>query len=179
MAGKVVAKSGDGKPSDAAEAKRRRGGGFRPAGEQAAKILSPALKRRGFAHVEILQRWPEIAGTALAANTRPERLWWPRTEEEGDGAALHLLVASGWGIEVQHLEPVIIERVNRFFGWRAVTRLKLRQGPVKAPRTKRVPKQRALTPDEQAELDQTLSAVSDPALKARLARLGAAIFAAQ
>lgn len=179
MAGKVAAKDGDGKKAEDTEAKRRRGGGFRSAGEQAAKILSPALKKRGFAHVEILQRWPEIAGTALAANSRPERLWWPRTEEQADGAVLHLLVASGWAIEVQHLEPTIIERVNRFFGWRAVTRLKLRQGPVKAPRAKRIPKQRVLTAEEQSELDQTLAKVTDPALKARLARLGAAIFAAE
>lgn len=173
----MAAKDSDGKKVAEEAAKRRRGGGFRPAGEQAAKILSPALKKRGFAHVEILQRWPEIAGSALAANSRPERLWWPRTEEEGDGAVLHLLVASGWAIEVQHLEPMIIERVNRFFGWRAVTRLKLRQGPVKAPRARRAPKLRALTLDEQAELDRTLADVQDPALKARLQRLGAAIFA--
>jgi hypothetical protein len=177
MAGKVAAKDIDGKKATEEAARRRRGGGFRAAGEQAAKILSPALRKRGFAHVEVLQRWPEIAGTALAANTRPERLWWPRSEEEGDGAVLHLLVASGWAVEVQHLEPMIIERVNRFFGWRAVTRLKLRQGQVVAPRSSRVPKQRPLTADEKAELDRSIAGVSDPVLKARLERLGSAIFA--
>lgn len=179
MAVKVAAKDGNGKQTPEENPRRRGGSGFRPAGEQAAKILSPALRRRGFAHVEILQRWPEIAGSALAANSRPERLWWPKSEEEGDGAVLHLLVASGWAIEVQHLEPMIIERVNRFFGWRAVTRLKLRQGPVKAPRARRVPKQRALSTSEQAELDRTLEGVSDPALRARLKSLGTAIFAAE
>jgi len=175
----VAAKQSDGKTGDGGAFSPRRGGGFKPAGEHAARILSPALKRRGFAHAEVLQRWPEIAGSALAANSRPERLWWPKSEEEGDGATLHLLVASGWALEVQHLEPMIIERVNRFFGWRAVTRLKLRQGPVKAPRAARVPKQRPLTAPERAELDSAIAAVDDPALKARLERLGSAIFAAE
>lgn len=174
MGGNVAAKDSGGK-----DAKPRRGGGFKPAGEQAAAILSPALKRRGFAHVEILQRWPEIAGPSLAANSRPERLWWPRTEQDGDGATLHLLVASGWAAEVQHLEPVIIERVNRFFGWRAVTRMKLRQGPVSGPKPRRAPRLRPLTPDEQAELEKLLADVADPALKERLKSLGAAIFTAE
>ncbi|WP_416898537.1 MAG: DUF721 domain-containing protein [Minwuia sp.] len=168
MGGTVAAKDDNGK---------RRGGGFRAAGAEAAGILSPIMRKRGFAHVEVIQRWPEIVGPTLADNCRPERLQWPRDESAGEGATLHMLVASGWAVEVQHLEPVIVERINRFFGWRAVTRLKLRQGPVRARPKRVLPKQRPLTEAEQAELDRLVAGVADPDVKATLRRLGASIMA--
>lgn len=34
---------------------------------------------------------------------------------------------------ISHVTPEIIERVNRFFGYKAVARVKLRQGEVKPP----------------------------------------------
>ncbi|WP_417514201.1 DUF721 domain-containing protein [Minwuia sp.] len=159
--------------------KPRRGGGFRPAGEQAARILSPVLRKRGFAHVEVVQRWAEIVGPTLSDQCRPERLAWPRDDSTGEGATLHMMVSSGWATEVQHLQPLIIERINRFFGWRAVTGLKLRQGPIRQKPKRHVHKQRPLTPDEQKQLDDLIAGVSDPALQASLRSLGMAIFSAE
>ncbi|MEO0032365.1 MAG: hypothetical protein RIS94_2123 [Pseudomonadota bacterium] len=37
---------------------------------------------------------------------------------------------------IQHVIPEIIDRVNRFFGYRAVAKVKIRQGAVQAPRPK-------------------------------------------
>lgn len=156
--------------------KRRRGGGFRAAGDEAAAILSPVLKRRGFAHADILRRWTEIVGPALADHCRPERLQWPREAEADKGATLHLLAASGWAIEVQHMAPLMIERINRFFGWRAVGQVKLRQGIIQPRPRKKAPEFRALTTEEQASLDKLLETVSDPKLRATLHRLGEAIY---
>lgn len=159
--------------------KRRRGGGFRKASEETATILSPLHRRRGFAQADIITRWSEIVGPTMADQCRPERLQWPRDESAGDGAALHMVVAHGWATEVQHMEPVIVERVNRFFGWRAVGRLKLRQANIEPRRRPAAPKTRPLTDAEKAQLDKLVEGVADPRLKESLRRLGATIFAAE
>lgn len=162
---------------DRSDGKTRRGGGFRRAAEAVPALVSPALRRRGFAQTDLVLRWPEIVGAALADACRPERLQWPRGEAAaGDGAVLHLTVAPGWATEVQHLEPLMLERVNRFFGWRAVMRLKLRQGSIVPARRPTGPRLRALEPEDAALLDRLVAGIDDVRLRATLRRLGTSIF---
>jgi hypothetical protein len=76
-------------------------------------------------------------------------------------------------LEIQHESDVILQRVNRFFGWSAVGRLALRQAPL----SRRAPPPRPRAPDAQsvAKVAETLSAIEDEELRAALARLGASI----
>src|SRR5437016_1191022 len=76
-------------------------------------------------------------------------------------------------LEIQHSSDVILQRVNRFFGWSAVGRLALRQAPLSRRHRPRRP--RAPEPEAVAEVANTLSAVEDEDLRAALARLGASI----
>jgi hypothetical protein len=75
-------------------------------------------------------------------------------------------------IEIQHLANVVCERVNRFFGWRAVDRLALRQAPLRRGERKIVP---AADPAAAARVAETLSDIGDEDLRGALARLGAAV----
>jgi len=100
---------------------------------------------------------------------------WPRPVEgqPQEPATLVLRVEGPAALEIQHKSDVLLERVNRFFGWHAVGRLALRQAPLsRRERTKRPPPP---DPKEVEEVAKTLSAVEDEALKDALARLGAAI----
>jgi hypothetical protein len=85
---------------------------------------------------------------------------------------LVLRVEGPAAIEVQHLSNVILERVNRFFGWRAVERLALRQAPL---RRRSKPPRREIDPQAAAAVAATLGKVEDEPLRAALGRLGAAI----
>jgi hypothetical protein len=76
-------------------------------------------------------------------------------------------------LEIQHASDVILERVNRFFGWSAVGRLALRQAPLS--RSRRTAPSRAPDATSVAKVAETLSAVEDEELRAALARLGASI----
>ena len=94
----------------------------RPLAELLGKTLNDAFARQGFASTELVTRWAEIVGTEIAAHSQPEKIQWPR----GDGrpraepGTLVLRVEGPTAIEIQHLSGVILERVNRFFGWQAV-----------------------------------------------------------
>ena len=102
-----------------------RGRGFRSAGETARKRLGEAAAGHGFAEPEVLMRWPEVVGERLAALCVPVKVGYPRAGRLG--ATLVVRVEGARAPEVEHLGPRIIERVNQFYGYRAIDRLKVTQ----------------------------------------------------
>ncbi|BAM91529.1 conserved hypothetical protein [Bradyrhizobium oligotrophicum S58] len=138
-------------------------------------VLTAAYAKQGFAARELVTRWPEIAGRDIAEHAQPLKMQWPRPVEgqPQEPATLILRVEGPMALEIQHSSDVILERVNRFFGWHAVGKLALRQGPLLRPPVKRRP----APPDAKtvAKVASTLTAIEDDALRDALARLGAAI----
>ncbi|HZD91293.1 MAG TPA: DciA family protein [Pseudolabrys sp.] len=147
----------------------------RPLSAIAGATLNEALKRQGFASAEIVARWADIVGAEVAAHSEPLKINWPRRGdvESQEPATLVLRVEGPAAIEIQHLSSVILERVNRFFGWRAIGRLALRQAPLKrrAPRKPPAPPD----PDVTARIADGLPEIEDERLRLAVARLGAAI----
>jgi hypothetical protein len=135
--------------------------------------LGDVFARQGFASGELITRWVEIVGEEIAAMAEPLKLQWPRTGEEAEPATLLLRVEGPPAIEVQHLAPVILERVNRYLGWRAVGRIGIRQAPL----ARRPSAIRPAGPSaaETATVAATLGGIDDAALRDALARLGAAV----
>jgi hypothetical protein len=138
-------------------------------------VFSHAYARQGFAARELVTRWAEIVGSEMSAHCEPLKMQWPRPVEgqPQEPATLVLQVEGPMALEIQHSSGVILERVNRFFGWSAVGRLALRQGPLSRKERRVVP----AGPDagEVEQVAQTLSSIEDEQLRAALARLGASI----
>jgi hypothetical protein len=149
----------------------------RPLSELTGAALSDALRSQGFASTEIIARWAEIAGPEIAAHSEPMKINWPRQSGDGDDrpepATLVLRVEGPAAIEIQHLSAVILERVNRFFGWQAIGGIALRQAPLR----RQTPPQPHAPPDPAiaARIAAGLPEIEDADLKAALARLGAAV----
>jgi hypothetical protein len=143
--------------------------------ELTAEFMADAFKKQGFARTELVTRWKEIAGADIAACAEPVKLQWPRTPEgdEPEPATLVLRVEGPAALEIQHQSGVIIERVNRFFGWPAVGRIALRQAPLSRPKPRPAPPK--TDPAETARVAATLSEIADDDLRMALARLGAAV----
>jgi hypothetical protein len=147
----------------------------RPLGDLLRKTLNEAFAKQGFASTELITRWREIVGAEIAAHSEPEKIQWPRPvgDQPPEPGILVLRVEGPTAIEIQHLSRVILERVNRFFGWRAVADLRLRQAPLgrrNAPPPSPPPDQR-----ETALIAATLTDIADDDLRRALARLGAAV----
>ena len=138
-------------------------------------VFSDAYAKQGFAARELVTRWADIAGPEVAAHSEPLKIQWPRPVEgqPQEPATLVLRVEGPMALEIQHASDVILQRVNRFFGWSAVGRLALRQAPLS--RRDRPAVAKAPDPDSVAKVAKTLSAVEDEELRAALARLGASI----
>jgi hypothetical protein len=164
--------SGDERPPSPTEPDRRRHG-LRAVAASVAHIAGPALKKRGLAQGRLLTDWPEIVGAKLADYSRPEKLT-PARGSDG-GGTLEIRVAGPWAVELQHLAPTIIERINRYFGYSAVARLRLVQGPIAGLRPAPAPAPRPRDPAAEADLEATLAGIVDEALREALAGLGRAL----
>ena len=119
------------KPSVARTYERPRGGEARAIADLMPTIGRTAFRRFGFVQSSVVSRWPEIVGGAHARHCAPESIRFP-PGEKSEGI-LQLVVTPAHAPLIQHVIPEIIERVNRFFGYSAVARVKLRQGEVQAP----------------------------------------------
>ncbi|HEX5210664.1 MAG TPA: DciA family protein [Pseudolabrys sp.] len=147
----------------------------RPLSDFTAATLSEGLKQQGFASAELITRWAEIAGPEIAAHSEPMKINWPRAmaDEPPEPGTLVLRVEGPAALEIQHLSAVILERVNRFFGWQAIGRVALRQAPLR----RREPHTPPPLPDPEAaaNIAAAMPAIEDDDLRQALARLGASI----
>src|SRR5256885_9072166 len=144
----------------------------RSAGDLVGTVGGQSFRRFGFVQGSIVSRWPEIVGERYAKVSSPESIRFPVGRKTS--GVLTLLVEGAHAPLIQHLTPLIIERVNRFFGYAAVNRIVFRQGkpPAPAPRPER-PQLRPVP----KELGEGLRAIADPELRACLESLAAQIVA--
>ncbi len=150
----------------------------RPLADLVQGAIDPVLRRQGFGQSGLVLFWDDIVGERLAAMSQPVKVQWPtsqsdRAAENGPApATLIVRVETGFALELQHLAPIVIERVNAHFGWRCVSRLMLKQGPVAAPplaRQGRPPLDKAA----ETMAETIASGVMDEPLRQALTRLGA------
>ncbi len=162
---------------------RKRRAPARAIGSFVPKITGKAFGKYGFAAVALITDWSTIVGRELAAFTEPEQLKWPRqpadaTAEEASargrqGATLVLRVDGPIAIEVQHKTPQIIQRINAYFGYCAVDRLRIIQAPI----TRNWDAMQQLSPAQAAAPSQRpeTAGIEDERLRHALERLGAGI----
>lgn len=146
----------------------------RPLSELVGKCVAEVFARQGFAATELVTHWDDIIGAEIAAHAEPMKIQWPRDSdrENVEGATLVLRVEGPAAIEIQHLAGVIVERVNRFFGWPAVGRIAIRQAPLtRRPKLRRAPPD----PETARRIADGLAGITDENLRTALGRLGAAI----
>lgn len=149
-----------------------RSGRPRKAGELVGEVGGVAFRRFGFVQSAIVSRWAEIVGDRYAKVSSPESIRFPTGKKSG--GVLTLLVEGAHSPLLQHLSPLIIERVNRFFGYEAVNRVVFRQG--RPPARKAEPARPQLRPVPK-ELGEGLRQIADPELRACLESLAGQIAA--
>ena len=157
----------------------------RPLGDWVGGCIAPALARYGFGEADIVTAWLDIVGERVASFAEPIAIKWPRglakglvgTDAAGKAAPEHhaatlvLRVEGVFALELQHLAPMLIERINAHLGWRCIGKLAMRQAPLQG----RPPSKRAPTPPSPAAIEKAcglVAGIEDDALRMALVRLG-------
>ncbi len=162
-----------------------RRGGLKAVGAHVGRLTGPLVRRRGTATARLQAEWSLIVGTEIARHSLPERLVGGPAPPEARGArktgkptgggTLKLRVDGPLALELQHQAPQLIERINGYFGYPAVARLQIVQGPLPNPRPAPPPMPRPLDAARQRALRERVAPIGDDALRQALERLGRAI----
>ncbi len=148
---------------------RPRGQGARAIGDLMPEIGRTAFRRFGFVQSSVVTRWPEIVGPHHAKVCSPEAIRFP-PGEKAEGI-LQLVVVPAHAPLIQQVIPEIIERVNRFFGYQAVAKVKLRQGAVKPTHAESPASAPPSLKPIPMELGDSLRDIGDPELRTVLESL--------
>ena len=143
------------------------------------KVAEPAVRKRGFSSVEVITHWGEIVGSQLADHVAPERLSFPLgARSQG---TLHVSASGSVALELQHMAPIITERINTYFGYNAVERVAITQSPSDISKYRKVirpsprsPK-RTINPSELAKLDSETRGIASDPLREALRNLGISV----
>lgn len=137
------------------------------------KITTPIAQQQGFIRASILLDWHLIVGARFANFCQPEKISFPH--ERRTGGRLTLITSSAFALEISHLESIIVEKINRYFGYKAVEKLYIKNGRVipKAPKKQPQP---SVSPQELFEIESLLDGIHDTALRSILVELGKGVY---
>ena len=147
--------------------------------ELLGKVLEPVLARRTGMRLDLVRAWSELAGHEFAKTTRPEKIEWPRRRNEDDPfepATLIVACEPAAALFFQHEQSMVIDRVNLFFGFQAIKRIKIMQKPVlPIDGAGPVQPESKLARHDEAKLSQLIADIDDPELKETLKKLGSGV----
>jgi hypothetical protein len=138
------------------------------------QLTRAAYERHGFAYGEVLSQWDAIVGDKLAQHVRPLRIKWPKQAHSAQkyGGVLVVRAEPGFALELQYETPRLIERLNGYFGYGAISGIKITQGAFGRGSPKERLESPPLPPQESARLEERLAGIADQGLKDALVRLG-------
>lgn len=136
-------------------------------------FVKKMLGKKGFVEVDILTNWDNIVGQDLAEYSLPERIDF-KTNQKQNGV-LHLSVLSGaHALELKHKERIILDKINAYFGYGAVSGLKIMQNPEAFNQQNLEVKEDkvVVSQDEENYINNLTKGVTDPSLRETLVKLG-------
>lgn len=147
-------------------------------GDLMSSVLEDVVARRSGMTIDLISAWGEIAGPNYAGFTRAEKIIWPRQISDLDPfqpGTLVVVCDPSKAIFFQHETSQILERLNMFFGFEAIGKIKIVQKPVVAP-TKTIRK----VPDRLDEASETklskmMSHIENDELRKKLEKFGRAV----
>ncbi len=142
-------------------------------------LAKQLLGAKGMLEMEILSDWTAIVGEELAQYSLPQKISF-RKDERSNGT-LELLVLSGaFALEIQHRESQILNKINAYFGYDAVAKLKIIQNscPENFLFTKKPidnVKKNLVSPEEHNYITEIIKDVDNNELRRHLEILGEAV----
>lgn len=144
------------------------------------ELLDPLLQKRAGLTTALIGAWPEIAGERIGQFSVPAKIGWSRANSSDDPyapATLFINADPAVALALQHETTAIISRVNVFFGYRAIDRVKISQKQMQ-PDLKTNLRPKPLAVDVKAATAK-VAHVENQGLRDALAALGANVLAAK
>ncbi len=151
--------------------------------QSVAKMLMPLAKsllgKKGFTEIDLLSNWKEIVGEDVAAYTLPRQIISRRGSK--DGGCLQIEVPSGaFALELQLREKIIKEKINFYFGYQAISDIRIIQNSELGFEDDEVQDMQGVqkilvTKEEENYIKDLSDGVENPELKQKLIELGCSV----
>lgn len=140
------------------------------------RIVKPVFKARGLMEGKVITHWPQIVGERFAKIALAESITFPKGKKtEG---TLHLSVTSSGALLLQYSQDLLLEQVNTFFGYKALTKLRMTHDFVPPKEVvKKIPV--PLTDEEKRWVEDMTQDISDSDLRECLEKLGCSLMTSQ
>ncbi|WP_419903640.1 DUF721 domain-containing protein [Kiloniella sp.] len=156
------------KPDNDAPIRRQKT--MRPIAASLPRLTKQLTGKRGFAEAGLIEDWSAIVGKELSTQCLPIKLRYPSQGVRNDGTLL-IKADPAFALVIQQQAPQLIERVNSHFGYRAISKLSIQQGPLYKVERKTPPELPKLNKQEQKTIQTEFADVKNDSLRASLERL--------
>lgn len=117
-------------------------------------VTKPVFRKHGITEMKLIRDWAQIVGPALSACSAPHQVKYPAGKQ--DEATLVIHVTGSMATLLQHMEPLLIDKLATYFGYRAIGRIQLKHlSPPQAKTAPRLPPAPEMA-DRLAELARSL-----------------------
>ena len=151
-------------------------------GDTLGKLNRVFSNKYGKIEFLILSKWPQIVGSFFAEDSEPDKI--SRLTEDFDEldqpifkSFLHVRVSPAAAVEFQHYKDTIIEKINSFFGYKAIADLRLRQNFIPKKKNEQPLKSERFeaTDNEKELLKKEMQNIKDKELEKSIVNLGLSI----
>jgi len=149
-------------------------------GETLSKVNKKYSSKFGKNEFLIMSKWPQIVGTFFADHSEPDRI--SRVTEEFNELDepifknfLHVKVSPAAAVEFQHYKDTIIEKINSFFGYKAIADLRLQQNYIPKAKVNHKLNEMKISEEEKEIIKNEIDVIHDEELQKSIVNLGASI----
>lgn len=100
--------------------------GFKNTSNFLASLTQKSLEKKGFSQSKLIMNWNEIVGLELSKHAKPLKISFPKN---GLGATLIVEIDGAFGPEIDLQRDTIKEKVNRVYGYTAISKITFRTSP--------------------------------------------------
>ena len=148
--------------------------------ETALPIMRQLLGQRGFMQMDLLTSWTSIIGEEMAKYSLPQKLMFPK-DSHTDGCLTIMVPAGAFAMEISQNEQRIVDKINRFFGYPAVKKIRLLQnGTAQDFMQKKKPidkvKKTVVSDEEESYITELTKEIERPELREAVENLGRLVF---
>ncbi|MCL6229366.1 DUF721 domain-containing protein [Bartonella bilalgolemii] len=146
--------------------------------EMVSEMLDPILRKRTGLNIALIENWSQIVGQDIGERTMPIKIIWKGRANQNETFHPATLVVACEGfttLKLIHETGELIQRINSFFGYIAIDRIKVEQKQVSVFTDR---SEVELFPDEKNKqrLKKMLEEIEDKSLHHSLYKLGYCIF---
>ncbi len=153
------------------EPRSRKFEGLAPLVKDMGPLTKNILGERGFVNIDLIAHWSEIVGDDLSKGVIPVRLAFPHGQRTN--GTLHVRTAGGsFALIFEHQKERVIERINTYFGYPAISQIRQVQGGIKLLKISPEEVEWPLGDEEVQDLLERVDKIEDDALRQQLFELG-------